>query len=191
MNLISGNLYSNRTLSYLVPPLAIYGSLFTSKINLLQKFAFGVFDNLLESTYLQDQLNIYCLVSTSHRPNETENTLNWFKNQEYYVTDYAVGKTSRMLVISFPEKMADAYRNFLESKYSLMYTKEEIEKYFGTSAQNDISQVLRKTTSATITHIQRVNMEYNTSITLGDIIKSGESYEVDFPWKKEEEIFNF
>ena len=189
MKIETGKIYLNRTYHYLCPVLKTYGELFSAKANSITKLAFGIFDNNLEGTPYQDQKNIFILINTAVNPSHTLKVLEWFRYQDYYVLDYVVGETSRMLVIQYPEKLSHAYSCFLESKYSHMYTKEELAMFFKKEGTHFAYGVLTRNKVAMQRHIEEVKSIYDVTITYREIVNEG--YQLDFPWKKEEEIFNF
>ena len=57
MEIEVGKLYPNKTFKYLVPALNYYGETLKVKMNLVQKLAFGIYDTLLEGSYLEGQKN--------------------------------------------------------------------------------------------------------------------------------------
>lgn len=194
MEIEIGKLYSNRTLKYLVPALNYYGPTLKTKLNLVFKLAFGIYDSLLEGSHLEGQKNIYILVDKLVRPDLYQNFMDWVKHQEYYVTDYAYDSVlehnsrKQMIVLAFPPTLADAYDKFLQGKYSLMYTKDEINAFFADENRASARHVFCKSYIA--------KNEFKTLIkkTFGVILEEQDlhigSWEYDLPPNKEEEFFN-
>jgi hypothetical protein len=194
MDIEIGKLYTNRTLKYLVPALNFYGPTLKTKLNLVFKLAFGIHDSLLEGTHLQGQKNIFILVDKLVRPDLYQNFMDWLKHQEYYVTDYAYdsilehNSRKQMIVIAFPPKLADIYDKFLLGKYSLMYTKEEINTFFGDENKAEARHVLCKTLFAKNQFKILVRETFGTILEEQDFLVG--SWEYDFPPSAEEEFFN-
>jgi hypothetical protein len=194
MQIEIGKLYVNRTVKYLIPALSYYGSTLKTKLNLVFKLAFGVHDCLIEGTHLEGQKNIFILVDKLVRPDLYQNFIDWIKHQEYYVTDYAYdsilehNSRKQMLVLAFPPELADAYDKFLLGKYSLMYTKNEVETFFGEETKAIARHVLRKTYYAKIEFKRLVKETFGTVLEEQDFLVG--SWEYDLPPNKEEEFFN-
>lgn len=193
MELHFSSLYENRTLKYLVPALNEYGSTFRQKFLNVQKVAVGIFDETLEGTHFEGQKNLYLLVNRSINPDYFTSFFHWIKLQEYYVIDYIVESNTKnhnyhMIVINFPSAVEDAYEKFLQGKYSKMYTKNEVDKFFPLHL-TDARGVIAKTLDAGIKHIAEVKKDYGETLSLKDLKVEG--YEYDYPpiWKNE--IFNY
>jgi hypothetical protein len=189
-----GKLYVNRTVKYLVPALNFYGPTLKTKLNLVFKLAFGIHDSLLEGTHLEGQKNIFILVDKLVRPDLFQNFMDWVKHQEYYVTDYAYdsilehNSRKQMIVLAFPPELADVYDKFLLGKYSLMYTKNEINLFFGDENKATARHVLFKTLFAKEQFKLLVKEVFNVQLEEQDFLQG--SWEYDLPPNKEEEFFN-
>lgn len=194
MQIEIGHLYVNRTLKYLVPALNFYGPTLKTKLNLVFKLAFGIYDSLLEGTHLEGQKNIYILVDKLVRADLYQNFMDWIKHQEYYVTDYAYdsilehNSRKQMIVLAFPPTLADAYDKFLLGKYSLMYTKKEIQEYFGEENKAGAKHVLTKTHFAKSQFKIQIKETFGTDLEVKDFLQG--SWEFDLPPNSEEEFFN-
>lgn len=194
MEIEIGKLYVNRTLKYLVPALNYYGPTLKTKLNLVFKLAFGIHDSLLEGSYLQGQKNIFILVDKLVRPDLYQNFMDWVKHQEYYVTDYAYdsilehNSRKQMIVLAFPSKLYDAYDKFLLGKYSLMYTKKEIQEYFGDENKAGARHVLTKSVFAKNQFKTQIKQTFGTELEEKDFRQG--SWEFDLPPNSEEEFFN-
>lgn len=187
-----GELYINRTLRYLVPALKYYGDTFKTKFNLVYKLAFGVYDALVEGTHLEGQKNLYVLVDRTVRPDLFKNFSDWIKYQEYYVTDYVYDTLERgrlqMFVIAFPYELSDAYDKFCKGKYSLMYTKEEINLYFKDSG--DMQNIFYKRDIAIPNFVRQVKETFGSTTIIDPEDLRKKRYELDLPPTKKEEFFN-
>jgi hypothetical protein len=192
MELKIGELYKNRTLSFLVPALAFYGQSFKDKFSTVFKIAFGVFDKVLEGSHLEGQKNLFILIDKEVQKDQYASFMSWVKNQDYYVTDYCydVPETGRlqMLVIAFPSPLENVYEKFLKGKYSEMYVKKEVEEYFSELRKAETRGILLRTTPSREKFITQVREVWGTELTFEDFKK--EKYEYDFPPKEKEEIFN-
>lgn len=189
MDINIGSLYVNRTLLYLVPTLKVYGSTFSDKLNAITKLAFGVGDTLMEGTPYEGQRLIYIMIDKYVRTDLVTSFMNWIKNQEYYVTDYAVDEThtdrKHMIVIEFPESLGDIYDKFFEGKYSKMYVKEEVSKFF--NRESEAKEVITKSSTARDRFKTKVKQDFDVELEISDL----REMEFDYPPKKQEEIFNF
>lgn len=194
MQIEIGKLYKNRTLMFLVPALNYYGPTLKTKLNLVFKLAFGIHDSLVEGSYLQGQKNIYILVDKLVRPDLFQNFMSWIKHQEYYVTDYVYdsilenNSRKQMIVLAFPPELEDAYDKFLLGKYSLMYTKNEINTFFGEENKAAAKHILCKTAFAKNQFKLLVKETFGTILEEQDFLVG--SWEYDLPPNSEEEIFN-
>lgn len=185
-----GEVYQNRTLKYLVPALNYYGPTLKVKLNLVFKLAFGVFDTLLDGSYLEDQRNIFIMIDKAVRPELYENFMAWVKHQEYYVTNYSVDELEKgrkqMLVLMFPPKLGDAYDKFLKGKYSKMYQKQEIATFFENKPAT--INVFNRSVYAKQEFIELVKDTFGTNITPESFRR--EVFEYDLPPDKYQEVFN-
>lgn len=185
-----GEIYQNKTLKYLVPALNYYGPTLKTKLNLVFKLAFGVFDALLEGSHLEGQRNIYILIDKAVRPELYENFMNWVKHQEYYVTNYSMDELEKgrkqMLVLAFPHQLGDAYDKFLEGKYSKMFQKQEILTFFENKPL--AKEVFYRTYEAREKFKVLIKDTFGVELTSENFKR--EVFEYDLPPDKYEEIFN-
>lgn len=194
MKIEIGRLYINKTVKYLVPSLGFYGPTLKTKLNMVNKLAFGIHDNLIEGTHLAGQRNIFILLDRLVRPELYENFMSWIKHQDYYVADYPYDDVQEaysrkhMLIISYPEKLGDVYDKFLLGKYSKMYSKEEIELYFQEEGKAMAKHVLCRTAFAKNSFTFAVRDRFGTDLEEQDFLI--DHWEYDFPPNAEEEFFN-
>lgn len=190
MEIVIGTTYVNRTYSYLRPALKMLGPTFVTKFNSFFKIAYGLHDTFLDGTPIENQRTIFVLIDTFFNANITKDSLNWMKNQEYYIADYPYdGFDGRltMLILEFPPKLGDIYDKFLEGKYSYMYTYSEIEDLF--TPDNPAVGILTRRKDAREKFVARVNEIFNTTVSVEDY--RGEGIQYDFPPIQKEEFFNY
>lgn len=189
MEIKIGHLYENRTQKYLLPILLSYGESFQVKLNSIFNLAFGIHDTFLDRSVHEDQRYIYILCDRKCMPAKFWNFLNYVKHQEYYIMDYAFDDIEagrkHMIVLNFPEQFHNAYDMFLLGNYAQMYTDEEIKLYI--KPTNPIIQVLKRTNLMQAVFIKNLKDTYGTEVTF----EEAKEMEYDFPYKKEEEIFNY
>lgn len=192
MDIEIGRLYINKTYKYLLPCLKVYGPTFQTKVNSIFNLAFGIHDTLLDGTPFENSRAIYMLCDKLYQPAKFENFLNYVKHQKYYITDYAFDDIENgrkhMVVIAFPEKYFDVYDKFLESKYSKMYCKDEIEEFFPDD-DSEAKGVIKQTNRMANIFIQKVFNSFGTRLTPRDLKVEGMEY--DFPLEKVKEFFNY
>lgn len=191
MQINLGTIYVNKTYKYLLPCLRLHGPTFVAKLNSIFNLAFGIHDSLLDGTDFEQQKVIYILSDKLYQPAKFQNFLNYIKNQEYYVTDYAYDDIEKgrkhMVVIKFPESHIDVYDKFIEGKYSKMYCKNELERFF--PKDSEAKNVLTKSLSIRDIFIKKINESFGTSLTAKDLKNEGMEY--DFPPEKQKEFFNY
>lgn len=188
-----GELVQNKTLKYLVPALSYLGPTFKAKIKTVHLLAFGLFDEALAGSHLDGQKNVYIMIDCAVRPDYFYNFMAWVRNQDFYVTDYVsdsflhIESRKHMLVIAFPLIMEDVYNKFIEGKYSKMYTKEEIERYFSEPIRAHTKAILTKSQEGQQKFIYLIKELFGTSLTLSDIKEYNPEY--DLPPLRTEEYF--
>lgn len=207
MQIQSRKLYENRTWRYLYPSLKCYGKELMDYLVSFFKLGVGVGDSNKDI----DSTSIFILFETSlplttpeleKYQNNFSKFLDWIKYQPYYVTDYVFDMHNKhMVVIKLPYKHSSAYMHFIKGKYSLMYNETEIKQYFSeVSLTNKILESkINKNLDKTIKILTRdrryvqnfvdiVNKDFDANITVEQYLGNAE---LDYPPKKEEEIFNY
>jgi hypothetical protein len=206
MQIQRGKLYENKTWRYLYPCLKFYGEELMKNLGSFFKLAVGVRD-----FNRKDEPNcLYILIDTNiplasdsqirDYKERFSKFLDWLSYQEYYVSDYIYEKDMHMLVLRIPKEYSSTYINFTKGQYSKMYSLKDIRDYFKylqipnkelELKQNGklkiIKDVLNKEKSYIKTFVDIVNKEFKTTASVNDFIEA----ELDFPPKKEEEIFNY
>lgn len=205
MQIKSGELYENRTAKYLFPAIKHYGEELTNYLEYFFKLGIGLADNnkKLPPGCLYILLDANPTLYDKQKYSEKLNKfLNWIKYQNYYVDDYVFclkeGCNSHMVVLDFPMEYNTAYSKFLLSRYSQMYTKEQINKIFPLDRTFNNKQTQEKYLKR-IKHIRnillkedesdfikQVNKDFGTNIS-----KFGIKKELDYPFDYKEEVFNF
>ena len=207
MEIKTGTLYQNRTWKYLYSSLKAYGPKLTSDLITFFRLAIGIGD----VNHKTDESCLYILIDMNTYLLSDRNLdiykdrfsafLDWLKYQSYYEADYPYERDkSHMVVIKVPEKHIIAHEAFKRGLYSHMYSSTEISTYFPYSvigdmdsqkAKNDIiencRQVLTKDVKYIPTFVALVNSRYKTTATIEDFLDA----ELDFPYNKQEEIFNY
>lgn len=190
MDIKIGHLYKNKTFTYLIPCLVLYGETFRTKLNSIFNLGFGIHDCLLDGTTFENQRLIYILCDKLYQPAKFQNFLNYLKTKPYYVMDYAYDDIEsgrkHMVVIRCPEQMNHAYDMFNESKYSLMYLDNQIDTFI---TGEQIRKVLKKDSSLADKFARELNSIYRTTLTSADVIDG--KMELELPLTKEQEYFNY
>lgn len=188
-----GHLWQNSTLRFLAPGLRTYDSVFNLKINQLQLLAMGIFDQQLSGNpFFVNKPYLYIVYDEAFNPRQTRGIIDWLKYQPYYVENYSYD-TSRtvnrfkVIVIEYPLK--ETYNHFLNSKYSLMYTKEQIDKFFTGIQHNYARSVFFKSSEMKSKHKSLIKDLYGVELTEEDMNQVG--YEVEMPFTPDKEILNF
>ena len=191
MEIEIGKHYVNKTWKYLRPCLRSYGPTFIVKFNALFKLAVGIHDTLLDGTPFEDRKLLYILFNRNYRPVNYNGFMHWISHQKYYVTDYAMDDAldgyQHMLVLEFPKEYISSYDYFIQGRYSLMYDKKQQELLF--DKDSPIREILNKTRSARGKFVALVNASFDSNITEMDLLH--EKAEMDFPWEKSKEYFNY
>lgn len=191
MEINIGKHYANKTWRFLLPCLRGHGDTFVMKFNPVFKLAVGIHDTLLDNSEYSDSRNIYILCDTLTNESQYKEFIEYVKTQSYYVTEYCpdselTESRKNMLVIKVPEIFNDAYDNFLQGNYSLMYLEKELSILFGAEAKKKEFNILSRNPKIIENFVKEVNQEFNTKVTEKDFINS----ELEMPLKKSEEIFN-
>jgi hypothetical protein len=189
MNIKAGELYINKTMKYLLPVIKDYGQELSTNINNLFKLGFGVKDALFTDKDMN--CHIFILVDTSIDRDKFNTTLLWLQQQPYYEHDYPFDDIKRgskhMIVLKIPEHHIPAYQNFITSKFSKMYHKDDIDKYFKkTDARY---KVLTKDSETLKAYVDEINKTFDAQYTYAEWIK--DDVEIEKPINLKEEIFNF
>lgn len=196
MEIKIGEIYMNKTWRFLLPCLRGHGDTFVRKFNPLFKLAVGIHDTLTNGAKISEGRSIYIMCDKITQGKYFEEFLEWIKFQEYYVADYCPDSeilTSRkhMFIIKIPEIFNDAYDNFLQGNYSMMYLDSEVNLLFSSSTKKKEYNILKRDSSIIEEYVAEVNKEFKLT---GNDVPTAEDFkyaELEFPLKKVEEIFNY
>lgn len=169
-----GKLLHNKVLRYLVPALREYGSEFLNKFVKLSSSWSG-FTIGIDGQLFDNKLACFCIDTHTENFNEF---LDFIQEQDYLCEHryYDITKDIYLFVIEFPFK--EAFKLFLEGKYSKMYTNEQINKYFvirNNGKVTPIYSVLTKNPNYEREFLRRIQRDFDT-----DVIPEGE-FEYDYP----------
>lgn len=210
MQIQNGKLYENRTWKYIYPSLKYYGEELTTYLSSFFKLAVGVGDKNYESEVADNC--IYILFDTNvalEKDNKAihlykqrfSRFLDWLKEKHYYVQDYPyeAGK-KHMIVLKLPHAHHGSFVSFINGKYSEMYSKVDINKYFEFLKSKSVKlqeaqhtrvrrlrQILTKDVSYVKEFVGIVNKRFNTEVGTEHFSEA----ELDFKPELQEEIFNY
>lgn len=179
---------TSKTTKYLVPCLKEYGEEFTRMLQAVYKIAAGIGDAILINRDIKHEKHVFILLDSAKPMHiHFSNFINWIKEQDYYVDDYVYGdiqkSTFHMVILKFPEKYYDSFQTFKIGKYSEMYKKDDIEKFFENHPES--KDVLIKDHNYKIKFTAKVNKLFGTNMEAKDY-----EGELDFKPTDASEIFN-
>lgn len=119
--------------------------------------------------------------------------LKFARTNSHFVDDYWVGKGQHCIVFKVPSKFTNAYRNFLVSRYSKMYTTEDLTelkfpatfKIKGKVKRNASYLVLTKNEDAKVVLKKAIYDSYGVECLPENPM------EYDVPWNPDDEILNY
>lgn len=186
-----GSIFMNRTRKYLFPIIKEYGSDFTSKINTLFKVAVGIGDMIVDRCDIHHENHLFILVDTMHNTSQFVSLLDDIRRHSSCEDDYVYGHVSKsrfhMIVIKIPQKYLPTFSNFKQSKFSQMYSKEEIVKLFDYNnlTNKDIISVLIKDHNYKFEFAKVIKSEFDV-----DDFEINDDCELDLHVLEREEKFN-
>ena len=191
MHIEIGKYYVNKTWRFLLPCLRGHGDVFVKKFNPIFKLAVGIHDTLVDGSKISKGRNIYILCDKLTQEKLYNEFIEWIRCQSYYVGDYCpdseiIDSRKQMIVINIPEMFNDAYDNFLQGNYSVMYLDNELKALFSSLERKKELNILTRNSSIIVDFIKQVNEEFKTFVNEEDFKMS----ELELPLKKKEEIFN-
>jgi hypothetical protein len=188
MEIETGKIFVNKTWKYLMPVTREYGPTFKAKFQNVWKLVVGIGDAYYNT---KGKRCLFILIDRKWYPEKVKNTLDWVKNQPYYVDDYPFDDLLKgrqhMIVIEFPTAYVDSYNNFLKGKYSEMFNAKEVDKFFKTQTVKDAYYVLTRSTEAYDKFIKNIQLTFKSDVKKSDLLDS----ELDFPPEERKEIFNY
>ena len=191
MQIEIGKYYVNKTWRFLLPCLRGHGDIFVSKFNPVFKLAVGIHDTLLDNSKKSDGRSIYILCDKLGNRPAFDEFLDWIKYQDYYIADYCpdseiLKSRKHVIVIAIPKVYNDAYDNFLQGNYSLMYLEQDLKLLFSSSTKQKEYDILSRNPKIIEEFTKVVNKEFKTNAVIDDF----KNAELELPLKKTEEIFN-
>lgn len=197
----------NKTIKYISKCIKYHSKQLKNKLNELSILAVGIGDNLLsEEIGKEYKYHLFVLIDTNGvminnkyvskiiSKKNFDKFLKWFRKQPFcesdYIFDDILDGHMHMIVIKIPDNCKSAMDKFRESKYSEMYTPEQIKKLFkqnirGSGTMNPVFQVLTKDKKYRIVFQNTINRDFGTDVMIDEDI------ELDYPIKEEDEYFNY
>lgn len=181
-------IYRNRTLKYLVPIIKTFGENFMILFRMQRWISFGIADFAMDMNYHIPRL--FCLLDIENKYN-FDRFLKYIKSTAFYLNDYPFDESKHMIVLKFPKQQA--YKYFLDGKYSKMYTEEEMDSFVTKTAYNqhgenkytDIYSVLSKRKAYEEVFLAQLYEDFGTRA------KPIKDFEYDYPPILQNEIFNY
>ena len=211
MEIHSGKLFKNKTWRYLYPTLKYYGPDLDNYITSFIKLSIGIGDTNV--AFEEDNLFIlfdvelknHMQINLQKYREKFQQFLHFVKIQHYYTSDYVYKydkfSTGHIVVIKIPYIFKNAMYNFIKGKYSLMYSEEQINKYFGfrkfdnKTLEREVNKIIKSTRDVFLkdekrkkAFIKRVNFDFDTNIKEEMF---NDNFELDYPPRFSEEIFNY
>ena len=174
-----------------MPCLRGHGDIFVSKFNPVFKLAVAIHDTLLDDSKKAEGRSIYILCDKFANRIAFDEFLDWIKYQDAYIADYCpdseiLKSRKHVIVIAIPEVYNDAYDNFLQGNYSLMYLEQDLKSLFSSSTKQKEYDILSRNPKIIEEFTKVVNKEFKTNAVIDDF----KNVELELPLKKTEEIFN-
>ena len=191
MHIEIGKYYVNKTWRFLLPCLRGHGDIFVSKFNPVFKLAVAIHDTLLDNSKKAEGRSIYILCDKFANRPAFDEFLDWIKYQDYYIANYCpdseiLKSRKHVIVIAIPEVYNDAYDNFLQGNYSLMYLEQDLKLLFSNPGKKKEYDILSREPKIIEEFVKEVNKEFKTNAVIDDF----KNAELELPLKKTEEIFN-
>lgn len=187
MDIVLGQIYFNKTKTYLTPCMQAYGDEFVNRIESVFKLAIGIGDFIVNDLEIRLRNHIFILVDSKLSRKNFIRNLKWFKLQSYYAFDYPFDDIHtghlHMIVFRVPEDYRDTLMIFKEGIYSKMYVEEDLKKFF--NEKGKAFKVMTKDNAQLDSFMSHLNTLYNTGIPNKEW-----DGELDFPIKEKEEYFN-
>lgn len=186
----------NRTRSYLNPGLKKYGREFVRELDKIYCAASGIGDVTYETmTGIKLDNHIFCLYDTS-KSDTFQLVLEYIRTTDAYETDYPFDHPTEgifhMIVFKIHPSYPFAMKHFLASKYSKIYTFDELVDFI--YDVNNLSDYQKKGYYVmTQNDIYRTAFEdmLNEKNDIASRICLPKEAELDYLIKLEEEIFNY
>lgn len=199
MKIQLGAIYMNRTRKYLFPIVKSYGEEFTLKVSKLKKLAVGIGDMIIRESNIHHEKHLFILVDTYPTPLFAKD-LEYFRDHSSYEDDYVFDAAHsgrlHMIVIKIPDEFATTLNYFKNSKFSSMFSLQQIESFFSYKGDNptlkkmyeETKKILIKDNNYRFQFAKKIEEEFQTKFSVS-LIKP--EHELDFPILTKEEFFNF
>lgn len=183
-----GSLFINRSFKYISPCMKLYGEEFTTKMRLLSGLAIAIQDYGF-NTEKKFKNELYYLIDVNGvfkydkymYPEKSRvdfmHVISWLRQQEFYVKDYPFdsGKHGHQHIICLKTPI-DIIDNFIQGKYSQMYSKDILERIVKKTITVDKQEVINPVYGV-LSHdpeyipfyLDQLNSDYNTSLKAEDI----------------------
>lgn len=187
----------NKTWRFLVPSLKDYGRDFAISFVQVFKYAVGIYDCKKENELNIKDRNLYLLCDSFYKKTLFKEFLDYVKNKDYFVESYVTEfdhveeelPYKTMVVIKIPEKYSKAFDMFIESRFSEMYSSEELSELFFDITSIIDRRILKRSKDSEKNFLEEVNLRFKTDLEIEDF--EGEIEEYTLPIDFEDEIFNF
>lgn len=187
----------NKTWRFLVPSLKDYGRDFAISFVQVFKYAVGIYDCKKENELSIKDRNLYLLCDSFYKKTLFKEFLDYVKDKDYFVESYVTEfdhveeelPYKTMVVIKIPEKYSKAFDMFIESRFSEMYSSEELSELFFDITSIIDRRILKRSKDSEKNFLEEVNLRFKTDLEIEDF--EGEIEEYTLPIDFEDEIFNF
>lgn len=192
-----GKIFMNRTRKYMFPVIKEYGIDFTFKLNTLFKVAIGIGDIIINKCGLHHENHFFILIDTLVNTSQFISIMDDIRRHPSYEDDYVYGNIQNtrfhMLVIKIPNEYIGTFEKFKKSKYSEMYTAQDLKKFFyfdsekATDEYKNIQKVLIKDHNYKFEFVKIIQKEFDIPFGIDEL---SETTELDLQILEKEEIFN-
>lgn len=185
----------NLTYKYIRPCLAYFGKDFIAWFNGLRRVGYAIGDELVEgSPKFSDNNTLFIIFDSSVNTLKFSMFLDYLQDKEYFLGNYVRSTdlndlTYQVLVFKFPESFNNIFTEFKKGKFSKMFTKEEIDKFFPESKYPEQRKILLKDETLRESYIEKVNREFEVNICSFKDFKYPEKIEFEDPFSKSREYF--
>lgn len=176
----------NKTFEYLTPLLRSYPNII-SKLNNLSVIAYCIGDYFDKENTTP---SFYIMIDSEYKKDDFFKFINFLEDTNYFIKYYNHSVNIYVIVIKILEEHQNAYYKFKESKYSKMFTKDEISTYFDNTPRRKTYEKLRKSEKGKQLYLDLLVNEYNIDLETEDI-EHHEEYDLPLEVSMSYEIFNY
>lgn len=184
----SNSCFENKTKKYLTPLLKCYSDKIKDFYFKLQKCAFAIDDVIAVKCGIRFNNCLFILVKIDNNINVFNSFLNNLKKEDFYQYDYCYENILlwkyHIIVVKIPNEYEQSYNYFKEGKYSKMFEKQDIKKFF---VNKETINVLMKNKEYKKDFKKKIQKEFNYN----DYIPDDICEEFDIPYSKKQEILNY